>query len=139
MTEFCVVTLFPELVQAVAEHGVVGRAADRSIVNLQCVNPRDFATDAHRTVDDRPYGGGPGMVMKYEPLAASVAVCTTGRKAVKTTSPISPVGLVSSRWAAATTKPGVQKPHWTPPLMSTVKEHFDREHSPTWEFLLSFF
>ena len=70
--EFAAVTLFPEQVQGVVEYGVVGRALERGIVTLRCDNPRDHATDVHRTVDDRPYGGGPGMVMKYEPLAASI-------------------------------------------------------------------
>lgn len=70
--EISVVTLFPEMVKQIAGYGVVGRAIDNSIVGLHCVNPRDFATDTHRTVDDRPYGGGPGMVMKFEPIAAAV-------------------------------------------------------------------
>jgi tRNA (guanine37-N1)-methyltransferase len=68
-----VVTIFPEMVLTIAEYGVVGRAVDRGLVSLGCQNPRDFADDAHRTVDDRPYGGGPGMVMKYEPAAAAIA------------------------------------------------------------------
>lgn len=68
-----VVTLFPEMVNAVAEYGVVGRAVERGLLTLAYRNPREFATDAHRTVDDRPYGGGPGMVMKYEPVAAAIA------------------------------------------------------------------
>jgi tRNA (guanine37-N1)-methyltransferase len=67
-----VISLFPEMVQAVAEYGVVGRAIDKQIVGLQCINPREFTTDAHRTVDDRPYGGGPGMVMKFAPTAAAI-------------------------------------------------------------------
>jgi tRNA (guanine37-N1)-methyltransferase len=70
--KFAVVTLFPEQVKSVVEYGVVGRAAERGILSLVCENPRDHAKDVHRTVDDRPYGGGPGMVMKYEPLAASI-------------------------------------------------------------------
>lgn len=65
---FDVVTLFPELVFGAAKHGVTGRAIDRGIVSLELWNPRDYAHDIHRTVDDRPYGGGPGMVMKYQPL-----------------------------------------------------------------------
>jgi tRNA (guanine37-N1)-methyltransferase len=69
-----VVTLFPEMVATVAGFGVVGRAIERELVALQAENPRDFADDVHRTVDDRPYGGGPGMVMKYEPVAAAIAV-----------------------------------------------------------------
>ena len=68
-----VVTLFPEMVRMIAGYGVVGRAIERRIVSLQCVDPRDFTDDSHRTVDDRPYGGGPGMVMKYEPLKAAIA------------------------------------------------------------------
>jgi tRNA (guanine37-N1)-methyltransferase len=61
------------MVDMIAGFGVVGRAADQGLLSLECRNPRDFATDAHRTVDDRPYGGGPGMVMKYEPIAAALA------------------------------------------------------------------
>lgn len=68
-----VVTIFPEMVLTIAEYGVVGRAVARGIIALGCQNPRDFAEDAHRTVDDRPYGGGPGMVMKFEPAAAAIA------------------------------------------------------------------
>ena len=67
-----VVTLFPEMVRAVAEFGVVGRGIERGIASLDCQDPRAFTNDPHRTVDDRPYGGGPGMVMKYEPLAAAI-------------------------------------------------------------------
>lgn len=67
-----VVSLFPELVEPVMEVGVVGRAAERGLVSLEQVSPRDFTHDRHRTVDDRPYGGGPGMVMKYEPLRDAV-------------------------------------------------------------------
>ncbi len=68
-----VVTLFPDMVLTIAEYGVVGRAVERELISLECQNPRDFTVDAHRTVDDRPYGGGPGMVMKYEPAAAAIA------------------------------------------------------------------
>ena len=69
---FGVVTLFPELVQAVLDAGVVGRAAKRGQVAVEMQNPRDFTEDPHRTVDDRPYGGGPGMVMKPAPLIAAI-------------------------------------------------------------------
>jgi tRNA (guanine37-N1)-methyltransferase len=67
-----VVSLFPEMIKTVTEFGVVGRATQRGLLSVACVNPRDFATDAHRTVDDRPYGGGPGMVMKFAPLAEAI-------------------------------------------------------------------
>ena len=67
-----IVSLFPEMVKTVAEYGVVGRAVERGLLTLGVENPRDFATDPHRTVDDRPYGGGPGMVMKFRPLAEAI-------------------------------------------------------------------
>ena len=69
---FEVVSLFPEMVSSVGEFGVVGRAQQRELISLAVENPRDHTVDAHRTVDDRPYGGGPGMVMKYEPVAAAL-------------------------------------------------------------------
>ena len=72
MYRFGVISLFPELVAPVMEHGVVGRAHERGLVGLEQLSPREFTTDRHRTVDDRPYGGGPGMVLKYEPLRDAV-------------------------------------------------------------------
>jgi len=68
-----VITLFPELVEQVIGYGVVGRAAEQKLLELHCWNPRDFTRDRHRTVDDRPYGGGPGMLMKVQPLADTIA------------------------------------------------------------------
>jgi tRNA (guanine37-N1)-methyltransferase len=67
-----VVSLFPELTETMVSYGVLGRAIKREQVSLNCVNPRDFAADTHRTVDDRPYGGGPGMVLKVEPVRAAI-------------------------------------------------------------------
>jgi len=83
---FDVITLMPELVEAVTQVGVTGRAATRGLIELHCWNPRDFTEDVHRTVDDRPYGGGPGMVMKAESLlktirAARVASLATNKTA----------------------------------------------------------
>ena len=72
MYRFGVISLLPELVAPVMETGVVGRAAERGLIVLEQVSPREFTTDRHRTVDDRPYGGGPGMVLKYEPLRDAV-------------------------------------------------------------------
>jgi tRNA (guanine37-N1)-methyltransferase len=69
---FDVVSLFPEMVQSAAGFGVTGKAIERNIVKLAVWNPRDYTHDKHRTVDDRPYGGGPGMVMKYQPLVDAV-------------------------------------------------------------------
>ena len=68
-----VVTLFPEMFSALSEFGITGRAQERKLYELNCWNPRDFTKDAHRTVDDRPYGGGPGMVMMVEPLEAAIS------------------------------------------------------------------
>ena len=76
---FDVVTLFPEMLSAVAASGITGRARDAGLWQLATWNPRDFTTDNYRTVDDRPYGGGPGMVMLAEPLAKALdAVRATG-------------------------------------------------------------
>ena len=89
-----VVTIFPDMVNTIAEFGVVGRAVERNLVSLHCLNPRDFTVDVHRTVDDRPYGGGPGMVMKYEPAAAAIAAA---KKKLPAGSPVvclSPQGAV---------------------------------------------
>ncbi len=67
-----VVTLFPEMFKALTEYGVTRRAVTENLLQIDFKNPRDFATDVHKTVDDRPYGGGPGMVMKVEPLRAAI-------------------------------------------------------------------
>jgi tRNA (guanine37-N1)-methyltransferase len=67
-----VVTLFPEMFSAVSEYGVSGRAVERGQITLSLWNPRDYTHDRHRTVDDRPFGGGPGMVMKIEPLRDAI-------------------------------------------------------------------
>lgn len=69
---FDVITLFPEMVRLAASYGVTGRAIERQLVRLSTWNPRDYTHDRHKTVDDRPYGGGPGMVMKYQPLHDAV-------------------------------------------------------------------
>lgn len=69
---FDIVTLFPEMVERVASMGVLGRAIKNGQLQLNSWNPRDYTHDRHRTVDDRPYGGGPGMLMKVEPLKAAI-------------------------------------------------------------------
>jgi tRNA (guanine37-N1)-methyltransferase len=69
---FDVISLFPDMVTAAANIGVTGKAIERGIVSLSVWNPRDYTHDKHKTVDDRPYGGGPGMVMKYQPLHDAV-------------------------------------------------------------------
>ena len=67
-----VVTLFPEMFDAVMDYGITSRAVDQGLLQLNCWNPRDYTSDRHHTVDDRPYGGGPGMVMKPEPLRDAI-------------------------------------------------------------------
>ena len=92
--QIAVVSLFPEMVGQVVEYGVVGRAMERQHLTLTSHNPRDHAEDVHRTVDDRPYGGGPGMVLKYEPTAGAIR---EARAALPEGSPViylSPAGKV---------------------------------------------
>ena len=72
--QFDVVTLFPEMFRALTESGVTRRAFEQQKFGLTLVNPREFTSDNHRTVDDRPYGGGPGMVMLAKPLQAAIEV-----------------------------------------------------------------
>jgi tRNA (guanine37-N1)-methyltransferase len=67
-----VVSLFPLMLRDALAHGVLGRALERGVVEVDCFDPRDHTTDLHRTVDDRPYGGGPGMVLKVEPLRGAL-------------------------------------------------------------------
>jgi tRNA (guanine37-N1)-methyltransferase len=73
MFQFDVITLFPQMFDAVTQCGVTGRARERGLYRLELWNPRDFTANSYRTVDDRPYGGGPGMVMMAEPLAKTIA------------------------------------------------------------------
>jgi tRNA (guanine37-N1)-methyltransferase len=70
--QFNVITLFPQMFDALTQSGITGRAFENKIFDLKCWNPRDFTTDNHKTVDDRPYGGGPGMVMLVEPLEKAI-------------------------------------------------------------------
>ena len=65
---FDVITLFPEMIRAQSAHGIQGRAVERGLVEVMTWNPRDYTLDRHGSVDDRPYGGGPGMVMQVQPL-----------------------------------------------------------------------
>lgn len=67
-----VISLFPEMFRAITEHGVTGRAVKSGLLQIECWNPRDFTHDKHRTVDDRPYGGGPGMLMMVQPLRDAI-------------------------------------------------------------------
>ncbi|MEI6898151.1 MAG: tRNA (guanosine(37)-N1)-methyltransferase TrmD [Psychromonas sp.] len=81
-----VVSLFPDMFRAISENGITGRAIKNNLLSIQSWNPRDFTADKHRTVDDRPYGGGPGMLMMVQPLrdaiqAAKMAATEAGHEA----------------------------------------------------------
>ena len=108
-----VVTLFPALVETVSGFGVTGRARERGLWTLGTRNPRDFATDRHRTVDDRPYGGGPGMVMLAEPLEKAIGAARDALKAEGVATPrviyMSPQGevLTHPRVVELSAQPGM--------------------------------
>lgn len=70
---FSIVTLFPEMFESFFSQGVIGRAVKKGLIEVALFNPRDYTHDKHRTVDDRPYGGGPGMLMMVQPLADAIA------------------------------------------------------------------
>ena len=86
--DFTVLTLFPDLVSSFFEHGMISRGIEKKLITGNCINIRDFSTDRHHTVDDRPYGGGSGMIMKPEPLQAAIL-------AAKRRTPDTPVVLMS--------------------------------------------
>ncbi len=77
MKRYDVITLFPEMFDAIADCGVTRRALDQNVWELHCWNPRDFVDDRHKTIDDRPFGGGPGMVMKAPPLQLAITAAKT--------------------------------------------------------------
>jgi len=78
---FDVVTLFPEMFSALTASGITRRASERGLYQIAFHNPRDFVSDPHRTVDDRPYGGGPGMVMMPEPLEMAIEAARAAQEA----------------------------------------------------------
>lgn len=70
--KFLFITLFPEQIELTISHSILQRALNKGLIDVSCINPRDFTHDAHRTVDDTPFGGGGGMVMKPEPVVAAI-------------------------------------------------------------------
>lgn len=89
---FDFITLFPELIRAALTSGVTGRAVAKGLVQVEMWDPRDFTHDAYRTVDDRPYGGGPGMVMKFEPLRDAIRAARAASTIPARTLYLSPQG-----------------------------------------------
>jgi tRNA (guanine37-N1)-methyltransferase len=83
MMRFDVISLFPEMFDAISKHGITSRALDKKIYVLHVINPREFTADNHKTVDDRPYGGGPGMVMLAEPLSQAIKAAIALNKGAK--------------------------------------------------------
>lgn len=100
-----VITLFPDMFEALHAHGVTGRAHQLGLWRLRCWNPRDFTQDVHRTVDDRPYGGGPGMVMMAGPLEKAVQAAQADRASPAAVVLLSPTGQrfdqgMAQEWSA---------------------------------------
>lgn len=98
--QVAVVSIFPDMVGLVTGYGIVGRAQERGLLAVRCKNPRDFADDPHRTVDDRPYGGGPGMVLKYEPTAQAIGAAREELPAGSPVVYLSPQGRLFDQAAA---------------------------------------
>lgn len=97
--KFNVVTLFPQLFDSWLENGLIGKAVSRQDIQVNFVNPREFTQDKHKTVDDRPFGGGDGMIMLYEPLAKSIDHLKAQNKCGKVIY-LSPHGTkLTSAWA----------------------------------------
>lgn len=88
---FDIITLFPELFNAL-QSGITGRARDKKIIEIKCWNPRDFVNDNYKRVDDRPYGGGPGMVMQYQPLHDAISAARNDSPIKATVIYLSPQG-----------------------------------------------
>ncbi|NND00360.1 MAG: tRNA (guanosine(37)-N1)-methyltransferase TrmD [Gammaproteobacteria bacterium] len=95
-----VISIFPEMFRAVTEYGVVGRAIKQKVLSLSLHNPRDFAVDKHSTVDDRPYGGGPGMVMIPEPMFKVIEAAKAAAKGTPRVVYLSPQGQRFNHLAA---------------------------------------
>lgn len=78
-----IITLFPEMFKAITDFGVTGRAVKQNLLQIECWNPRDFTFDKHKTVDDRPYGGGPGMLMMVQPLRDAIITAKESARTVE--------------------------------------------------------
>jgi len=105
---FDAITLFPAMFDAITRFGITSRAHERGLWSLACWNPRDYAADAYRSVDDRPYGGGPGMVMLAQPLAAAIDAARAAAPAARPVIALSPQGrpLDDARVRALAASPG---------------------------------
>src|SRR5689334_10979856 len=111
--KFTVVTILPELIEPALAAGVVGRAREAGVIEVATINPRDFTSDRHRTVDDTPYGGGPGMVMKAEPLLAAIASASASASEHERpgATPADPTPIDPSTTPADPSPPAAPPPH----------------------------
>ncbi|MDE0746623.1 MAG: tRNA (guanosine(37)-N1)-methyltransferase TrmD [Porticoccaceae bacterium] len=97
--KIALITLFPEMFEAVTAYGISGRAVKNGLIEVASFNPRDFTEDRHQTVDDRPYGGGPGMVMLVEPLRRAIAEAKQWMDGAASVIYLSPQGKVLDQQA----------------------------------------
>lgn len=106
---FDVITLFPEMMAPLMTCGITGRAVGAGLVRVQTWNPRDYTVDRHRTVDDRPYGGGPGMVMRYAPLCEAIHAAREATQGQSRVACLSPQGrpLTQSVLSELAGRPGL--------------------------------
>lgn len=98
---FGIVSLFPDMLEAVTRFGVTGRAVKSGLIQVESWNPRDFTHDKHRTVDDRPFGGGPGMLMKVQPLQDAIAAAKAAAPSPAKVIYLSPQGRKFDQQGAA--------------------------------------
>lgn len=98
---FGVITLFPEMF-SILDYGITGRALKKQLIAVNCWNPRDFTQNKHRTVDDRPYGGGPGMVMQAQPLQDAIHAAKAAASKKPVVIHLSPQGKLFHQAAAET-------------------------------------
>lgn len=101
MLKFHVVTLFPETLQPIAESSMLWKAQDRKLIKINLIDPRKYTTDKHRKADDRPYGGGPGMVLKAEPILKAVSKIKAAKPKIVITSPRGKMfdNKMAAKWA----------------------------------------
>jgi len=97
--KIALITLFPEMFEALTDYGISGRALDKGLLEISSFNPRDYTSDAHATVDDRPYGGGPGMVLMIEPLRRAIAAAKNWIEGESLVVYLSPQGKVLDQQA----------------------------------------
>src|SRR5258706_8898852 len=107
MVQFTVITIFPPMFDSPLAHSILKKAAEKGLISVNLIDPRDYTTDKHRTVDDAPYGGGQGMVMKPRPLVAAIE---DAKKGVKRTRVIllGPQGRLFDQAQAERPPPGAE-------------------------------